>query len=839
MRYILIIFIFGLSLSLSAQQTENNQQKPAGADTVKRDKQVKTNQIKSYKEIITDKAITRKGMIVVHRIDDRYFFEIPDTLLGRDILAVNRISKSAAGLRPQVQVYSGDQIGENVLTFEKGPSNRIFIKRMTFLEKSGDSTENGMYRSLVRSNLQPIAASFQIKAFGGDSTKIRTSVIDVTDFIQSENELLYFSPSAKKGLGIGAIQADKSYIDSIRTFPINTEIRSVRTYSRISSDPNSGVSTLPVTYELNTSLVLLPKEPMKARIADSRVGYFARGYYDFDSNPQGVKEQWIVTRWRLEPKPEEKAKYLRGELVEPVKPIIFYIDPSTPKKWVPYLIAGINDWQKAFEKAGFKNAIRALPAPENDPEWSMEDARHNVIVYKPSAVANASGPHVHDPRSGEIIESHVNWYHNIMQLLRNWYMIQAGAIDPDAGKMQLDDELMGELIRFVSSHEVGHTLGLRHNFGSSSMVPVEKLRDREWLVKHGHTPSIMDYARFNYVAQPEDKITRAGIFPRIGDYDKWAIEWGYKWLPQFKTPEDEVAYFNKLIIDRLKNPRLFFGSENENSDPRSQSEDLGDDPVLASEYGIKNLKRILPQLRKWTRKENEGYVEWGNMYIELLKQYKLYNAHVLKVIGGSYVTPKSVEQPGVVIEQVEYAKQKAALKFLIENLFNTQDWLINDTITAYTGATATPYIYSAHHMVLFRLLGSGILQTFIKNQSEGKKNAYGITEFLDDLKEGAWTELYTHKPIDIHRRNLQKTYLANAFNAFKATNVIAGSNNGNGMILYIDPDPTRLDASSIIRAHLLSLKEDMQKEIARTEDELTKYHLLDLVQRIDKQLNDK
>jgi hypothetical protein len=849
MRYILIVVLFSFTLSINAQQPEKNPLKSAPADslkadTLKRDKPSKqeapkAGQIKPYREVITEKAVSRSGMITVHKIDERYFFEIPDTIIGRDILVVNRISKSPAGMRPQVQVYSGDQVGENVIRFEKGPSNRIFIKRMMFQETSADSSDNGMYRSLIRSSLQPIAASFNIKAFGGNSTKIRTTVIDVTDFIQSENELLYFSASVKKGFAVGAVQADKSYIDSIRTYPLNTEIRTVRTYSKLSTDPNSAASTLPVTYELNTSLVLLPKVPMKARMYDDRVGYFARGSYDFDSNPQGVKEQWLITRWRLEPKPEDRAKYLRGELVEPAKPIIFYIDPATPKKWVPYLIAGVNDWQKAFEQAGFKNAIKALPAPENDPTWSMEDARHNIIVYKPSAIANASGPHVHDPRSGEIIESHVNWYHNIMQLLRNWYMIQAGAIDPGARKLQLDDELMGQLIRFVSSHEVGHTLGLRHNFGSSSTVPVEKLRDRAWLEKNGHTPSIMDYARFNYVAQPEDKITRAGIFPRIGDYDKWAIEWGYKWLPQFKTAEDETAYSNKLIIERLKNKRLFFGSENESTDPRSQSEDLGDDPVLASEYGMKNLRRIMPQLREWTREENEGYTEWGNIYVELLKQYRLYNAHVLKVIGGSYVTPKSVEQSGPVFEPVEYSKQKVAMKFLTDNVFNTPEWLISDTVTAYTGNSALPYIYAAQQMVLFRLLGSGILQSFAKNQSENKKDAYGISEFLSDLKTGVWSELYTHKPIDMYRRNLQKNYLVNAFNAFKATNVIAGGNNGNGLIIYVDPDPTRNDVSSIMRAHLLTLKEDMQREIARTDDDLTKFHLQDLIQRIERQLEEK
>ncbi|WP_321332281.1 zinc-dependent metalloprotease [uncultured Bacteroides sp.] len=802
--------------------------------------EVNPNKPKPYKEVITDKAVTSHGMVDVHRIDDRFFLEIPDTLLGREILVVNRIAKAPAGLRPQVQVFAGDQIGENVIRFEKGPSSRIFIRQMSFVDTSRDSTENGMYRSVIQSNLQPITAAFPVKAYGGDSTRVGTSVIDITDYLQTENELFYFSPEAKKSYSVGAIQSDKSYIDAIHSYPINIEIRTVRSYLKNSSGQNNVGSTMPVTYELNSSLVLLPRVPMKPRYADARVGYFSRGFYDFDADPQGVEEKYYITRWRLEPKPEDRAKYLKGELVEPAKPIIFYIDPATPKKWVPYLIAGVNDWQKAFEQAGFKNAIKAMPAPENDSTWTIEDARHNVIVYKASAIANASGPHVHDPRSGEIIETHVNWYHNVMQLLRSWYMIQAGAIDPRAHKMQFDDELMGQLIRFVSSHEVGHTLGLRHNYGSSSTVPVEKLRDKNWVEKNGHTPSIMDYARFNYVAQPEDKITEKGIFPRIGDYDKWAIEWGYKWLPQFKTADEEEEYSNKLIIKRLNNnKRLFFGSEYESTDPRSQSEDLGDDPVLASTYGMKNLKRILPQLRDWTCQANKGYDGWRNIYVELLKQYKLYNAHVLKLIDGSYVTPKSVEQSGAVFVPVEYEKQKAAVRFLTENVFNTPKWLINDSITAYTGASALSYISAAQQMVLFRIEGSAVLSDFIKNESEKKNNSYGITEFLNDMKQSIWTELYTHKPIDIYRRKLQKIYIDNAFKSFKATNTIVGRNDGNGTIIYMDPDPTLSDVSSVIRSHLLSLSKDMTKEINRTDDELTKYHLLDLINRIDQELNKK
>ncbi|RYF81777.1 MAG: DUF5117 domain-containing protein, partial [Chitinophagaceae bacterium] len=499
---------------------------------------------KPYSEVITAKAKTDKGLFKTHRVDDKFYFEIPDSLLGREILVVNRISKAPAGPRAGFTGYAGDQIGENVITFEKGPGNKIFLRSSSFSEAGRDSS--GMYQSVRNSNLSPIAAAFNIAAFANDSiTLTKGSVIEMTDYFMGDNDILFFEAPVKRSLGLSAYQRDNSYINDVKSFPTNIEIKTVKTYMRTPTPSGFGgapaitmggpAAGSPSTFELNSSMILLPKTPMKARYFDPRVGFFATGYTDFDANPQGIERVRMVTRWKLEPKPEDVEKYKRGELVEPAKPIVYYIDPATPKKWVPYLIQGVNDWQKAFEKAGFKNAIMAKVAPTNDPEWSLEDARHSAIVYKPSDVANASGPHVHDPRSGEIMESHINWYHNVMSLVRDWYFIQTAAVDSRARQLNFPDSLMGELIRFVSSHEVGHTLGLRHNYGSSSTVPVESLRNKAFVEANGHTPSIMDYARFNYVAQPEDNISDKGLFPRIGDYDMWAIEWGYKWMPEYKT----------------------------------------------------------------------------------------------------------------------------------------------------------------------------------------------------------------------------------------------------------------------------------------------------------------
>ena len=570
-RFIVLAIAVCIGTTVMAQQ-------PVAPVMAKTDTSKKTtgpiNGPKPYKEVITSKAVSDGGLFWVHKVEDKYYFEIPDSLFNRDILVVNRISKAAAGMRVGGFFgYGGDQIGQNVIRFEKGPNNKIFLRNISYAEYAKDST-SPMFTAVNKSNVQPIAAAFDIKSLGKDSTG---AVIDITDYINGDNDVLHFSSSLKTFLRFAAIQADKSYIITVKSYPINIEIKTVKTYARSAAPAIGGAGGAGpagnMTLELNSSLVLLPKVPMQSRYFDPRVGYFAVGYTDFDVNPQGVKNIAVVKRWRLEPKDEDMEKYKRGELVEPKKPIIFYIDPATPKKWIPYLMQGVDDWKSAFEKAGFKNAIMSKMAPTKaeDSTWSLDDARNSAIVYKPSDIANASGPSIADPRSGEIMESHINWYHNVMQLIHDWYMVQTSAVDPRARKMTYDDELMGQLIRFVSSHEVGHTLGLRHNFGSSSTVPVENLRNKAWVEANGHTPSIMDYARFNYVAQPEDNISQIGLFPRIGDYDKWAIEWGYKQFPQYKDAEAEKGHLNGWVIDRLKDHRLWFGTEINPDDPRSQS----------------------------------------------------------------------------------------------------------------------------------------------------------------------------------------------------------------------------------------------------------------------------
>ncbi|HTN06713.1 zinc-dependent metalloprotease [Agriterribacter sp.] len=793
-----------------------------------------------YKEVITNKARTDSGLFGVHKIEDKYYFEIADSLLSRDILIVNRISKAAAGMRNFFFGYAGDQIGSNVIRFEKGPDNKLFLKKVSFDEISKDSTQ-AMYRAVTNSNVLPIVAAFDIKVLPTDSTG---TVIDFTDYISGDNDVLFFSGNAKSTFQVGAYQPDKSYITAVKSYPLNIEIKTVKTYSKgggasplTARTPVTAGSTQSILYtlELNSSMVLLPAVPARQRFFDPRIGYFARNYTDFDANPQGVKDISIIVRWKLEPKDEDVEKYKRGEPVEPKKQIVYYIDPATPKKWVPYLIQGVNDWQAAFEKAGFKNAIVAKPAPApwEDSTWSLEDARYSAIVYKPSVVANASGPNVHDPRSGEILESHINWYHNVMNLLRDWYFIQCSPTDPRARKMEFDDALMGQLIRFVSSHEVGHTLGLRHNFGSSSATPVEKLRDKAWVEANGHTASIMDYARFNYVAQPEDSISEKGLFPRIGDYDKWAIEWGYRWFPAAATPESEIPVLNKLTIEKLQDKRLWFGTESNADDPRSQNEDLGDNAMKAGAYGIKNLQRIVPNLMEWTKEANTDYQNLSDLYTQLTTQYGRYMGHAAKNIGGIYETPKTVEQHGPVYAYTPKAVQKEAMAFLIKQLFVTPQWLISTDILNRIGNTGISVVSSRQDAVLSRIISTSTISKLLSMEAELHTDAYKAADMLNELKQGVWTELSARKPIDIYRRNLQKSYVERVGQIINpaAISPLGGISFRIGAPAAMT-DTRKSDIISVLKGNLRALQAEIKAVLPATGDRMTKYHLQDVNDRI-------
>ncbi|SFW52425.1 zinc-dependent metalloprotease [Chitinophaga sancti] len=789
--------------------------------------------VKPYKDVITADMKSTKGFITVHQKEDKYFFEVPNKMMGRDILIVSRISKASAEMRNGSSGYAGDQIGETVFRFEPGPSKKLLLRRISFREYSADSSQ-AMFASVQKNNVQAIAMAWPIAAYSPDSSGV---VFDATEFVNSDNEVLYFqSKKLKDRAGMGGQVNDRSFVDYVRAFNSNVEVHTVKTY-------NAGLNPTSSSYtvELNSSMVLLPEKPMRARAMDGRVGYFAVGYIDYDADPQGVKQQIYVKRWRLEPKPEDVEKYKRGEMVEPAKPIVYYIDPTTPKKWVPYLMQGVNDWQKAFEKIGFKNAVyaRIAPTKEEDSTWSIDDATHSAIIYRPSVIANAMGPSVSDPRSGEIIESHIFWYHNVMSLLQRWYMAQCGAVDPRALSNELPDSLMGQLIRFVSSHEVGHTLGLLHNFGSSSTVPVEKLRDKAWVEAHGHTPSIMDYARFNYVAQPEDHIGEAGLFPRINDYDMWAIKWGYDMHNEYKTIAEEKVALSKMVSDSLAaNHRLYFGSEVNFTDARCQNEDLGDDAVKAGEYGIKNLKRLMPGVLSWAGEKGEDFDKPMEQIKTLYSQFFMYVGHAMANIGSVYVTENMVGDAAKSnIEPAPYEKQKAAMAFINKQLFETPTWMYSELLDRTTLNFPTE-ISEAQRDMLNAILGRARFSRLLwSEQVYAAKNhvkVYTLTEMFEDLNKGIFSEAYAGKNVDLYRRALQKSYVARLMQQVYANQ---GEGNISDQVMPFGFNFDKSDERALVKENMLAILALCKKQAANAGlDKLTKLHYNDLVTRINAQL---
>lgn len=797
-----------------------------------------TSQPKSYKEVITDKAISQPGLFTVHKIGERWYFEIPDSILGRDILVSTRFVKTSSG------TGFGGQLA-NILTINwvKGPTNTIFLKVLTLINVSIDSTQP-IAQAVINSNEKPIAAVFDIKAYGKGLDSSSTTVIDVTDFFKGDNQIIGLKPSMKRSWNLGGIASDRSYIESIHSYPINTEVRTTKTF--IASASSGSSSEMPaaefagvVTMELNNSFLLLPKVPMRKRLANPRIGYYTSKYTVYGDSQQRSEETEFIHRWRLEPKDEDIEKWKRGELVEPKKQIVYYIDPATPKQWRRYLIAGINDWQVAFERIGFKNAIVGKEWPENDKTMTLEDARFSVVRYFASNVENAYGPNVTDPRSGEILESHIEWYHNIMKLTHDWYMIQAAAVDPRARKMKFEDDLMGDLIRFACAHEIGHTLGLAHNMGSSSKTPVEKLRDKAWVEAHGHTASIMDYARLNYVAQPEDNITSRGLYPRVGDYDKWAIQWGYQPIYGTKDDQEDMKVLNKMAIDSLKsNPRLWYGSFG--LDPRVQTEDLGDNSVKASEYGLKNLKRILPNLPQWTKDEAGTYDNLEDMYIHLLGQFNIYMGHVARNVGGIQQTIKSTEEPGDIYEITPKATQKEAINFLNKQLFATPIWLINKEILNKIGNPAgAEAITRIQENTLQSLLSSARLYRMTVCTGRYGTNAYSVAELLADLKAGIWSELTTGNSIESHRRTLQKVYISALVNLINLTGPPSPTGLPITTVTIMGGDYRTSDIPSIVKAQLKELNTEVAAGIVNAKNMATKYHLSDIHDRITQALRPK
>ena len=772
-------------------------------DTVEKKKEKPS----AYEKLIKEGGSMTEGMCTVRHIKNNWYFEVPDSLMGRLMLAVTRFRAVPQGFKK----LTGEEVNSSIVYWEQHDDKTLFLRE--YVQSQFAPEKDNIAKALKQSTVDPIIFRFDVI---GRNPETKAQLIDVSKIITADNKLFGLTQADRSQLSVSSLASDRTFTDTIKTFPINMEIVTMRTYNASAGKTRASQSGA-VTIKLNTSIVMLPKEPMRPRFADERVGYFQNAITQFSDEQQVTKHRAIVQRYRLEPKDPER--YSKGQLCEPKKQIVYYIDPATPKKWVPYLIAGINDWNKAFEKAGFKNAITAKEWPQ-DTNMDIDDARFSVIRYLPSETENAYGPRIVDPRSGEIMESHVCWYHNVMNLLKKWYMVQCGPVDKRARTMTFSDELMGNLIRFVSSHEVGHSIGLRHNMIASSATPVEKLRDKAWVEANGHTVSIMDYARFNYVAQPEDGISQKGLFPRIGDYDKWAIHWGYQYRADLKDEFKEQEALRTEVSQRLKADHIlmYVGDEGRGMDPRSQNEDLGDNNMKANEYGLKNLKRVMENILTWTAQPDYQYNDLTSMYEAVRQQYQRYTMHVQKNIGGRYKNTIPGMRP---VDAVPRSRQKEAIEWLGRNVFDAPLWLYPENVTEKTGVRPVEDIRNRQNAVLSVLLNSAMLYN-ICSSAQDASEPYALDEYLNDVFAAVW------KPIngsdaknDYFRRQQERNYISLLEKALKPDE--------KSKLLPIGDTILRSDVPLYVEMHLEKIRQYVESHITTDKaDDVNAQHYIHL-----------
>ena len=785
----------------------------------KPEKKEKEKKEKTYDEIIGKKGKSDDGLFLVHQVDEKFYYEIPDSLLNKEMLMVTRIAKTTSGLG-----FGGGKQNTQVVRWVK-KRKQILLRIVSYQNVAADSLP--IYEAVINSNFEPIIASFSIEAKGKDTLK-PSYLIDVTKLFTNDVKTLGISNRYKKRYKISSVDTKRSYIESIKSYPLNIEARHVKTYK--ASEPPSSGSLQAFTVEINNSMVLLPESLMKRRYFDRRVGWFARSQIDYGLEAQESRKLTYLDRWRLEVKDEDVEKFKQGILVEPKKPIIYYIDRATPKKWRTYIKKGIEDWQVAFEEAGFKNAILAKdpPSKEEDPDWSPEDVRYSVVRYLASPIPNANGPHVSDPRTGEILESDINWYHNVMTLLRNWFFVQTAAINEEAQGVAFKDEIMGRLIRFVSAHEVGHTIGLPHNMGSSVAYPVDSLRSATFTKKYGTAPSIMDYARFNYIAQPEDK--GVALMPNVGPYDKHSVNWGYRPILD-KTAEEEKSILNQWILYKADDPMYRFGSSQYPViDPSSQTEDLGDDAIKASNYGIKNLKRILPKLIDWTYEEGKNYDDLSTLYDQVFNQFNRYMGHVASNIGGVYKYNKTYEQEGAVFTHVNKNHQKNSMNFLHQQLFTTPYWMLDQNIVnKIKSAGSIEKIRAMQVRGLNNLLSFDRLARVIENETLNGFNAYPLMEMMNDITVGLWKEVKEGKTPDTYRRNLQRAHIERLEYLLLEEQKLSDYQRQNGGITNVNVSQSDIRAATRSELNKLYKLINIKRKTAK---DMGKAHLEDAKSRI-------